>query len=160
MIKTIYDLTLFIVNEREDQSKMSCYANEFYQLVVEQNESDVILSAVVEPIKKDLEMPIIEVYYHEGWYSNIQYPSCSMSIDNYKGIGQDYVNACQWGQISSQVIVNKLNELEEAMMMRHQQEMMDKEYLEELLEDMLNPIEGEDCSHWRDKVWLPKKHYV
>lgn len=159
MLKTIYDLFIGFHDSNEDGS-MTVYQNEFYALTVNQDSNKVITSAIVENITKDEGLPTVDVYYNEGWKYNITYPQLSMSVDKYEGVGSTYVSNCQHGQVSAQAIVDKLNELEEIVMMEYQMEMMENTIREEILFEIQNPIEGEDCSHWRDKPWSPKKHYV
>lgn len=162
MMFNIYDLIIGNQYEREDGSTFTVYCNEFYALEVDQNHDGIITDVDVLIIdNKRPSLPTITVEYTDQWRSNIQYKGVKMSIDSpYKEISQEFISSSQIGQITARLIEEKLNLLEEIMVI----EMQNREYMEawreSILEDIINPIEGEDCSHWSDKVWLPKRHYV
>ena len=157
MLKTIYDLILVTHNDMEGR-KYSYYRNDFYALEVYQGKDDVITETVVTIVNDELkELPEINVYYENEWKYEIKYGQVKMSINNYEGVGSEYVASCQAGQISAAMMVEKLNELEEFALLEAQRQFIETEIREQMILEMLNPIEGEDCSHWRDKPWSPKK---
>ena len=81
-----------------------------------------------------------------------------MSIDSpYKEVSQEYISSSQIGQITARLIEEKLNLLEEIMVVEIQHKEILKRQEDTMFEDY---IADEDCSHWSDKLWLPKKHRV
>lgn len=157
MLKTIYDLELILKHDKEEGA-VSFYQNKFYSLYIEQDAVGVITKADVEIINNDCpSLPVITVNYQEGWHYDIQYKGLQMNIETPPGIASEYVSSCQRGQVSAQVIIEKLNQLEEIMLLEAQRQYIENEIREQMLFDMMNPVEGEDCSHWRDKPWSPQK---
>ena len=148
MIRTVYDLML-LGHSDVPGGNYYYYENRFYSLEVQLGYQNAVIEVNVNKIADDLVLlPDIELFYDEknGWQYNITYQQLQMSLDDYKGKGQDYVSQCTAGQVSAQVLVEKVNKFEELAMLEIQREYIRESFIEQAQDPMSD-------GDWRTIVW-------